>query len=450
MLKYIKPYLLACSSLLLLSACAQTPTKTYPHSDIKIKYAVRHFEADITQSVAKFKGNYLRRDELENLSKTRFINLLKENDLLAEDGDTNVVDLSIFVDYSRRFVGDETPFPMDKMVAPRIALHEASYLGDVAIRENISWGLRLNRGFDGLLMESPQLETETALAIGNSLMERLKKVHQYDRNAFAAMTASMTAEQIHQQRRFTPKQEFNRVQPPGLSSEYYLPEQHVQSYLARLAEGNREERIDLYKQLIGEWNNSSALYDAINSTVLAGHEDTDSDTTEEVIWAAKALAYSGLDSYRPTLKKVMDSNAPEKLKNYVEQYLETMTVRTRQAEIVHDVSTMYPQLDWQTNQLINMLNSRDTFLRTHAAKSIYRQHLDNERLLDEVSDILRHEAKLPRLRYAPFQDFYAWGCRLLGSSGNVKYTALLLDLSENANSEKVREYADEFADELEG
>ena len=97
---------------------------------------------------------------------------------------------------------------------------------------------------------------------------------------------------------------------------------------------------------------------------------------------------------------------------------------------------------------MNMLNSSDNQLRVNAAQAIYREHLNNERLLDEVSDILRQEAKLPRNRYAGFSDFYAWNCRVLGSSGNVKYKALLTDLAENAYNYKVREYADEFADEL--
>ncbi|WP_417440289.1 hypothetical protein [Idiomarina sp.] len=446
--RYIKPILLACFSLLLLNACAQTSTKTYPHSDIKIKYSVRYFEADVIQSVPEFEGDYLSREQLETITKAKFINLLKENDLLAEEGDVNVVDLDIFVDYSRRFVGDATPFPVEKMLSPIIALHEASYLGDIAIRKNINRGMTLKGISTGLIGDNTELERAATGAIANSLMERLQNVNQYDRNAFAAMTAGMTDKQIEQKRRYTQKQAPVKVQPPGLASEQYLPEELVQQYLTRLAEGSRDERIDLYKQLVGEWNNSSAVYDVINATVLAGYESTNADTTEEVIWASKALAYSGLERYRSTLDAVMNGNAPERLKNYVEGYLETMTDRTKQAKVVHNVSTMYPELDWQTNQLMNMLNSSDKQLRGNAAQAIYRKHLNNERLLDEISDILRQEAKIPRNRYVGFSDFYAWNCRVLGSSGNVKYKALLTDLAENAYSHKVREYADEFADEL--
>lgn len=444
----IKPVLLVCFSMLLLTACAQTPVKTYPHSDIEIKYNVRHFETDVTQSVKEFNGDYLSREQIETISKNLFIQLLKENDLLAEEGDIHVVDLAIFVDYTRRFVGDETPFPMEKMIAPRIDLHEASYLGDIAIRDTIKRNLRLDDFFDGLLTESDNLERASARAVARTLMERLQNINQYDRNAFAAMTAGMTNSEIKQKRQYTEKQLPTRAQPPGLNSERYLPEAHVQRYLQQIAKGSRDERIDLYKQLIGEWNNSKAIYDKINATVLAGHESKDSDVIEEVIWASKALAYSGLSRYRPTLETVMDSSAPEELKSYVEGYLETMSVRTKQANVIHDVSTMYPDLDWQSNQLLNMLNSSDNKLRTHAARTIYRNQLYSERLLDEVSDILQREAVLPRKRYAAFSDFYAWNCRVLGSSGKTKYKPLLTDLAENAYTSKVREYAEEFADEL--
>ncbi len=444
----IKPVLLVCLGVLLLNACAQTPVKTYPHSDIDIKYTVRHFETDVTQSVKEFEGDYLSREEIEAISEKRFVQLLKDNDLLADEGDINVVDLDIFVDYTRRFVGDETPFPIEKMVAPRIDLHEASYVGNTAIRDTIKRDLRLDDFFDGLLSESDNLERASAHAIANTLFERLQNLNQYDRNAFAAMTAGMTDAQITQKRAYTEKPLPPKAQPPGLDTAQYLPEALVQRYLQQLATGSRDERIDVYQQLIGEWNNSPALYDTINATVLAGHESTDDDVIEEVIWASKALAYSGLARYRPTLETVMNSRAPEELKDYVEGYLETMTVRTRQADVIHNVSTMYPDADWQTNQLLNMLNSSNNRLRTYAARTIYRHELYHERLLNEISDILRREAMQPRKRYAAYSDFHAWNCRVLGSSGNVKYKPLLMDLADNAYTGKVREYAEEFADEL--
>ncbi|EKE79909.1 hypothetical protein [Idiomarina xiamenensis] len=448
MLHTIKSILLVCLGALLLNACAQTPVKTYPYSDIEIKYAVRHFEADVTQSVEKFKGDYLTREQIESISKEHFIQLLKDNNLLAEEGDINVVDLDIFIDYTRRFVGDGTPFPVEKMTAPTVDLHEASYLGDTVIRKNISRNLLLDDLFNGLLTETEELERTTAQAVANKLLENLQNRNQYDRNAFAAMTAGMTDNEKKQKRQYS---ETPLPQDPssyGLDSENYLPEALVQRYLQRLANGSRDERIDLYKELIGEWNNSSALYEQINATVLTGYESTDSDVIEEVIWASKALAYSGLARYRSTLNTIMNSNAPDKLKGYVEDYLETMTVRTEQAKTVHDVSTMSPDLDWQTNQLRNMLNSSDNQLRVSAVKTIYRNQLYSDPLLDEISHILRSEAVLPRKRYAAFSDFYAWNCRVLGSSGKTKYKALLTDLAENAYSHKVREYAEEFADEL--
>ncbi|WP_199610623.1 hypothetical protein [Flocculibacter collagenilyticus] len=449
MFQYIKFILLTCS-ILMLTACAQTkkPVTTYPHSNIEIKYAIRHFEADVVQSIEKFKNGYLSQEQIESAAKKRFIYLLKENNLLASDTDVNVVDLDIFIDYERRFVGDATPFPMEKLVPPIISLHEASYLGDIAIRKSITTGLTLKDKFGGLLTEKRELEIATVNAIANMLFKRLKKVNQYDRNAFAAMTAGMTEKQIEQKRRYTPLQTPTKAKPPGLTSEQYIPQDRIQQYLTQLNEGNREERLNLYKKLIEEWINSYSLYDKINTIVLNNHESTNSDTIEEVIWATKALAYSGLERYRSTLNTIMKSNASDKLKGYVEDYLEAMTVRAKQAKVVHDTSTMYPNLDWQTNQLLNMLNSSDDDLRGSAVRNIYRQHLNNTRLLDEISEILSIEATIPRNRYMKFSDFYAWGCRVLGSSGNIKYKALLEDLSKNGHTPKVRKFAEKFADEL--
>lgn len=456
MTQYIKQILLVCLSIVLLSACAHSkspgqskpPVQSYPHSDIEIKYAVRHFEADLVQSVPKFEGNYLSREQLETIIRNQFISLLKEQNLLAAEGDINVVDLDIFVDYSRRFVGDATPFPVEKMVSPIIALHESSYLGDVVIRSKVTSGMALDDVFNGLTTHNIELEHKTAQAIANSLMKRLNSVSQYDKNAFAAITAGMSAEQIKQKRRYTKKEMPTKTKPAGLASEQYLPEELVQSYLLSLTEGNAATRINLYKQLISEWNNSTAVYDAVNTRVLTSYQSTAAADVEEMIWATKALAYSGIERYRSILDTVMASDAPQRLQDYVKNYLETMTVRSQQAKVIHDVSTMYPELDWQTNQLMNMLNSGDGTLRLNAVKIIYKQQPNNERLLDELSDILQREAKVQRNRYAGYSDFYAWSCRVLGSSGNAKYKAVLIDLADNAYTYKVREFADKFAGKL--
>lgn len=456
MTQYIKQILLVCSSIILLSACAQSkspgqskpPVQSYPHSDIEIKYAVRHFEADLVQSVAKFKGNYLSREQLETIIRKHFISQLAEQNLLAAEDDINVVDLDIFVDYSRRFVGDATPFPVEKMVSPIIALHENSYLGDVVIRSKVSGGMALADIFNGLTTHNIELEHKTAQAIANSLIKRLISTMQYDKNAFAAITAGMSAEQIKQNRLYTKKEVLTKAKPAGLASEQYLPEELVQSYLLSLTEGNAAKRIDLYKQLISEWNNSTAVYDVINARVLAGYQNTAATDVEEMTWATKALAYSGLERYRPTLDTVVTGDAPKKLQDYVRKYLETMTVRSEQASVIHDISTMYPELDWQTNQLLNMLNSSDSSLRLDAVKVIYKQQLNNERLLDELSDILQREAKVQRNRYAGYSDFHAWSCRVLGSSGNAKYKAVLTDLADNAYTYKVREFAGKFVRKL--
>lgn len=450
MVRYLKPILSACLSLLLLASCAQSkaPEKmpTYPHSDIDIKYSVRHFEADVTQSVEKFTGNYITQQQLERIVQTRFVSLLKENNLLASDSDVNVVDLDIFVDYSRRFVGDETPFPAPKLVAPIISLHEASYLGDVVIRHKITTGLALKDIFNGLTTHNVELEYKTADAIANSLLLRLKSINQYDKNAFAAMTSGMTPQQIEKKRQYTPKVALTTVKPVGLTTEQYLPEELIQGYLSSLAQGDTAARIAVYKQLIAEWVNSTAVYDVINERVLANYQNT--TDMGEMIWAIKALAYSGLERYRSTLDTVLQGNTPPKLQNYVEDYLSAMATRIEQARVIHDISTMSPELDWQTNQLLNMLRSSDADLRLYAVKQTYKQHLTNETLLDELSRILQQEAKIPRHRYGKFVDFHAWSCRVLGSSGNSKYKSVLTDLAENAHMYKVREFAEKFGKKL--
>ncbi|WKE66483.1 hypothetical protein PVT67_04330 [Gallaecimonas kandeliae] len=435
----------------LLSGCASHETApTYPHSDIAVKYHIRHFAMDMATSDSDLGKNLLQPGKAKVLVQTQLIKKLRDKGLLADKNDVNVVDLDIFVDYVRHFVGDGTPFPTDKLREPNMRLTITNYLGDEVLYFHESPVFDRVKGvaLGGMLDDDQKLQYAYLSATVNSLIEATEDDRQFVSDAFSFKTKGLNEEAIIAKRRYTEKPPIVESKPVGLASKDYIPSTVVQPYLQALASGDRDKRIDTDKALLGTWFYSKELYDRVQKQVLDNYLGTDPEMVKEAIWATKALAYSGLEQYRSTVVDVANLTKDEKLKKYALKYQRTMTERVVMAKAIHDVSTMDPSLDWRANQLSNMLRSGDGDLRDFAVKTIYKDYGKNAYLLAQLSHILDTEARSDHFRYGGQSDFYAWACRVLGVSGDKGYKPLLDDMAQHAASPMVREYAEKFAGKL--
>lgn len=440
--------------LLLLAGCSSSPKQPIaPHSDIVIKYSIRHFEMDLIQENYKVGQSFPDRSNLEQLLKTDFIRQLKENNLLAAENDINVVDLDIFVDYRRRFVGDLTPFPLESLAPPDVRLREIALFGNKRLRYDQS-GLLSNKTlvFSTDSEKSIDKEQKNIIAISNTLIKRLKNRRQIDANNFAQHIKNLDASTI--QARRASSENTLLSQPPiltkrtGISSYDYIPSDVIQSYILEVQSNDIKQRLNTYKKLSSIWVNNEELYNTIAANINQQLNIIDKASVNEMIEATKVLALSGLPQNKAVIKAIAENAASEDLKKYAAKATQLLSEREELAAIVHDTKAMVPELDWKSNQLINMLMSDNAKLRSYAIKDIYRTQLNNTAVLDVVSYQLEKESLAERFRTWKHNDFYAWSCRVLGSSGNKTYKLVLDTVATQAVNPKVRDYAKKFAKEL--
>ncbi|ROQ25986.1 hypothetical protein [Gallaecimonas pentaromativorans] len=446
----------------LLSGCASKAIDGKPHypkSHITVKYRIRHFDIDISKSFDRLGKRMLPEEQGKALARQYLDTRLQDEGLLASQDDLNVVDLDIFIDYHQRFVGDKTPFPVDKMVNPTMQFFTKHYLGDEMLEQDISpvfdpqnlnnfiSGVPLN----GMFTDDSKLEYRYLSATVNNVIEYIQADRQYDANAFAFKTKGLDKAAILAKRQARSEQaKAADIKPVGLTSADYIPAEINAPYIAGIKSTDRDQRIDTDKSLLKVWLYSDALYGLVQKQVLDNYQSSDPAAIEEATWAAKALALSGLEKYRPTVQLVADKGATEALQKYAKRYLLQMDYHSRLAKQIHDVSTMDPSLDWRGNQLSNMLRTGDDDQRMYAIKDIARNYGTNPYLLAQLSHILDTEARISRFRFQKQDNFYAWICRILGKSGNKSYQPLLEDIAAHGVYKKTRKYAEAFADKLAG
>ena len=85
----------------------------------------------------------------------------------------------------------------------------------------------------------------------------------------------------------------------------------------------------------------------------------------------------------------------------------------------------------------------------YAVRNIYKQFPKNEVLLDTLSHSLDEAASISYYKTDRRRDYHAWICRVLGMSEYKKYKAKLDYMATHAKWEKVRNFAEEYAEELE-
>ena len=415
---------------------------------LQLKYVVRNIDADITQLTYKVGKEYTSRDEMREILNAEIPALLAKKDLLANEKDEYVVDLEIFVDYRRRFNGDQTPFPSSSIASPNIMISTKILLGDVIIRDERTPELtKLILHFGGANERAIEKDKLHIISAAHSIVKDLMDKRLSDSEKYYQLVKGLSAEELRSKKVYSDKQE-NSAEPlkggSGLKDANYIPQTVVDDYIARLLVENPKEKIAAYKNITLAWLNSEKLFDELEKELLQRYIKDDSKAVKELVWAAKALASSGLMKYETTINLVSNEAGSKKLRKKVAKLIPYFHTRTEKAKIVHDASTMSPNEGWEVNQLANMITSDDIKLRKYAVKNVYQRFIGNEFLLNLLAAVAENEAMMVRYRYMDNSDFYAWVCRVLGMSKNIKYKALLEKLSQHAVSEVVKKYANEF------
>ncbi|MDB1125446.1 hypothetical protein [Vibrio algarum] len=435
---------------LLITGCLSNTKNALQKANLSpgVTYQVQSFDVDLTYKLNV--PGFLDQEHTKKVMEASFNKALENAGLLAQESDKNTIPIYIYIDYRRIFTGEATPFPIDKVGSPyfyfQITTKNDTETFNIYQSKELSLSISMF-DFADLFKADKNIATDVkySMSIGHNIAKQLiektpgHNVEQVDDildvelNAFVNSTIRAFEEQ-----------EEARI---GYD---YIPDIITKDFVARLTSDKYKVRKSAYKEIQKSWFNQDPIFGLINDQLLASYkQDLSDEALSEAKYQIETLALSGLASYTSTLSKIAQNAKSEQLIKEATEGLETLKSRSIRASAIHKPLPENMTLEWQQHQFYNMIRSNDLYLQKLAVKRIYKKYPRNEILLDELSLSLDNARSRSVYKAILRSDYHAWICRVLGMSGNKKYKAKLDYMAMHANTKKVRNFAEEFAEELE-
>lgn len=439
--------LIIMSSALLVSGCASkrvTPEVKYAELTSEDKFTVSKFDFVLAYKVNV--PDLLRQEELKKITLQGLLDGLNKAELYADDSNSNAKPLYVRASYLRRFVGDGTPIPTHVLAQPNLGytLTEESPNGELLISEE-------NDLTKNMLFESDfSKEIITAYQLGYYMAEQLAKKVPNGIDELPKIVLS--SERMSEYQSLALELKSRNYNPKTDRS--YIPDSVIEPLFTLVSSEDYDKRMDGYEEIQEQWLNSPKLFDYIALQIENSYaKSLSKDELEELEEQIKTISEAGLKEYLPVIEQVVNNATSPVIREYAAEAIEDLRERHLRSFVIHQPLPEGVQLPWKEHQLYNMTRATffevdDVDLQKLAVKEIYRNYLDNETLLDAVSNELEHSTVVLSHRNSKSTDYYAWSCRVLGMSGNLKYKPQLERISKTALSAKVREFAEEYAEEL--
>lgn len=206
----------------------------------------------------------------------------------------------------------------------------------------------------------------------------------------------------------------------------------------------KTEQIRVFQRL--EWTGlkDAAAFDELERVVKKNHlERQGRSEINWMVWAVRALGFSGQEKYRATLARVEQDALHSKVRAYARLAGDELSQRGRWVEIINrdDDST---GLSGQNQKFASMLLSNQPGLQRIAAKRISFEHNGEPKL----GVILKQQLNLAKDRKLDSlsADTYAWMAKAMVESGCSSNRDFLRELSRNFKDKKVRKHAKKASD----
>jgi len=214
----------------------------------------------------------------------------------------------------------------------------------------------------------------------------------------------------------------------------------VNQYIEMLTSGTLNKKIEAAKIVERSGYSDPKLFDLIEQELLGQYLTAENSVQiDYMAWLCKALASSGVERYKSTLVKVMDTANNKKIQRYAEQSLERFDDYSRRRKIISDNKYAAKGRDPEVARLMNMLASDVMNVKRDAAKIISRNSYSDPELYKLINTELLEG-------YNKFDDnvsidTMAWLCQALASSGDANYKNTLNKIADTTEHQKLAKYA---------
>jgi hypothetical protein len=217
--------------------------------------------------------------------------------------------------------------------------------------------------------------------------------------------------------------------------------EEISRLMLDLESASQVQRVDAAKIISRSGLQDQALYEKIAALLKTGYaEPYDKDQIDEMSWLCKALAASGDSQYRQLLDQIAATAPSSKLQRYAKQSAELIETYAQRSRIMNATEGWDAELSAEENRVVGMLKSNDIGLKRDAAKIIYRNKNNKEKVYDAAAASL-----LDMLQNfhsdSSYVDTMAWLCKALATSGDVKYVDVLEQVHSDTQSVKLSSHA---------
>ena len=216
--------------------------------------------------------------------------------------------------------------------------------------------------------------------------------------------------------------------------------EEVNQYIETLTMGPLDSKTEAAKIITRSGFTDQRLFDVVEKELLEQYlVSKGSEQIDYIAWLCKALASSGMERYKPTLEKVLQTSENKKIKKYAEQSLNLFDQYAERSKIISDDKYAIPGRDPEVARLMNMLRSDVMNIKRDAAKLISRNNYSDPDLFVVVNDELLKGYN--QSDDGNTIDTMAWLCKALAYSGDANYKKTLQTIEDTSKHQKLVKYA---------
>lgn len=222
----------------------------------------------------------------------------------------------------------------------------------------------------------------------------------------------------------------------------------VASYIDTFSGSNMQLQRKALETLSWSGIQSEAVYDTIEKNLQALKDTDNKFEKQTVYWYAKALGYSGMEKYRPTLSSLAKSAKSKKVKKYAGIGLTSLDQYKVWNSIISKNDVSAPTGRLLETRVATMLAASDYSLVRLGAKRAYHGHKQDAELAAKAAARLESDFLDVDKKNDDQVDAISWLVKVLAESGDSQYKPLLVKVANEAKVKKLKKYAKKYAEYL--
>lgn len=219
-------------------------------------------------------------------------------------------------------------------------------------------------------------------------------------------------------------------------------------YVAIFQGDNFPQQRSVMDKLIWAGYSTPELFDVIAESLAQVQTSKRKADTEKAAWLAKTLALSGNEKYRSVLENTASNAKSKKVRKHAKLALERIDDYARWNPIIAAGLEYSEAGRLEETRVTNMLNATDYALLRMGAKRVYYGHTTDPELVDLAQRRLSQEWAMADASNDEQIDAIAWLIKAMAEAANKSAKPLLREIAKEAKVDKLRKYADKYADYL--